>query len=149
MLVIKVIDPYRNQVRVIHYASDGAVMAGKLGQDNQILEEDKIITEPIERVIYKDDVSMWDVQEGIKRARSRLDEASYKLFSNNCESLVNWALTGEDVTDQGRTAPVKIGVGATMGVGAAIGIGALAIGVGALIAKLSSDDSKEKDKEKK
>ena len=108
-------------------------MAGKLGQDNQILEEDKIITEPIERVIYKDDVSMWNVQEGIRRARLRLDEASYKLFSNNCESLVNGALTGEDVTNQGRTAPVKIGVGATMGAGV------LVIGVGILIAKLISD----------
>ena len=41
---------------------------------------------------------------------------------------MNWALTGEDVTDQGKAAPVKIGVGA------ALGIGVAAIAVGGLIA---------------
>ena len=142
MLVIKVIDPYRNQVRVIHYASAGAVMAGKLGKGNQILEVDKIITEPIERAVYKDDVSMWDAQEGVRRARSRKDETDYKLFSNNCESFVNWALTSVDVTDQGKTAPLKVAVGA------AIGIGAVAAGVGALIGMLTSNDSDKDDEEK-
>ena len=53
-----------------------------------------------------------DVQVGIRWARSWLDEADYKLFSNNSKSLVNCALTGEDVTDQSRMAPAKNGVGA-------------------------------------
>ena len=140
MLVIKVIDPYRSEVHVIHYASPGAVMAGKLGKNNQIFEEDKVITEPIERAVYKDGVIVLDAQEGIKRARSRQNENEYKLFSNNCESFVNWALTGEDVTDQGKAAPVKIGMGVALGVGAA------AIAVGGLIAIFS--DSKKNDKEK-
>ena len=135
MLVIKVIDPYRKEVQVIHYTTSAVE-----GQGNQILEEDVIITEPIELVVYKDDIPMWDVEEGIRRARSRKGETDYKLFSNNCESFVNWALTSEDVTDQGKTAPIKIGVGA------AIGVGAVAIGVGALMGMFSSDDSKEKDK---
>ena len=95
--------------------------------------------------MYKDDVSMWDAREGIRRARSRKNETDYKLFSNNCEFFVNWALTGEDVTDQGKSAPVKIKVGAALGVGAAIGIiGAVAFGVGALFRKLGTDDSDEK-----
>ena len=137
MLVIKVIDPYAREVCVIHYAK---YREGKMG----ILEDDIIITERIERAMYKDDVSIWDAREGIRRARSRKNETDYKLFSNNCESFVNWALTSEDVTDQGKSAPVKIGVGAALGVGAAIGIiGAVAIGVGALIGKLGSDDSDE------
>ena len=80
---------------------------------------------------------------GIRWARSWLDEADYKLFSNNSKSLVNCALTGEDVTDQSRMAPAKNGVGAAMG------IGAVAIGVGALIGMFSSDDSKEIDKKQK
>ena len=140
MLVIKVIDPCRSEVCVIHYASPGAVMAGKLGKNNQIFEENKVITELIERAVYKDGVIVLDAQEGIKRARSRRNENEYKLFSNNCESFANWALTGEDVTDQGKAAPVKIGMGAALGVGVA------AIAVGGLIAMFS--DSKKNDKEK-
>ena len=64
-------------------------MEGKLGKGNQILEVEKIITESIERAVYKDDVSMWDAQEGIRRPRSRKDETGYKLFSNNCETFLN------------------------------------------------------------
>ena len=77
------------------------VLAGKLGKGNQILEVNKIITEPL-NVLYKDDVSMWDAQEGIRRARSRKDETDYKLFSNNCKSFVNWAIISVDVTDRGK-----------------------------------------------
>ena len=137
MLVIKVIDPYTSEVHVIHYAKS---RERKIG----ILEDIIPITKRIELAMYKDDISMWDAQEGIRRARSRKNETDYKLFSNNCESFVNWALTGEDVTDQGKSAPVKIGIGAALGVGTAIGIiGAVAIGVGALMGKLGSDDSDE------
>ena len=64
--MIKVTDTYRNQVRVIHSATPGAVMAGKLGQNNQILEDNITITEPIERVVYKDGISILDAQEGIR-----------------------------------------------------------------------------------
>ena len=132
---LKVIDPYRKEVQVIHYTASAVE-----GQGNQILEEDVSITEPIELVVYKVNIPMWDVQEGIRRARSRKGKTDYKLFSNNCKSFVNWALTGEDVTDQGTTAPIKIGVGA------AIGVEAVVFGVGALMGMFSSDDSKQKDK---
>jgi len=141
MLVIKVIDPYRGIVHVIHYASPGAVMAGKLGKNNQILEEEKVISEPVERVVYKDDVFVLDAVKAIERARSRLDETDYKLFSNNCESFVNWALTSVDVTDQGKTAPLKIGVGAAIGVG----LGAMV--VGAVMGMFSSSKDSEKKEE--
>ena len=80
MLVIKVIDPYTREIRVIHYAQS---REGKIG----ILEDDIIITKRIEHAMYKDDVSMWDAREGIRRARSRKNETDYKLFSNNCKSL--------------------------------------------------------------
>ena len=133
MLVIKVIDPYTREIRVIHFTKS---REGKM----EIIEGDIIITKRIERAMYKDDISVWDAREGIRRARSKKNETNYKLFSNNCESFVNWALTGEDVTDQGKAAPVKIGVGA------ALGIGVAAIAVGGLIAMFS--DSKKNDKEK-
>ena len=117
-------------------------MEGKLGKGNQILEVETVITEPIERAVYKDDVSMWDAQEGIRRARSRKDETDYKLFSNNSETCLNWALTSVDITDQGKTAPLKVAVGA------AIVIRAIAAGMGALIGMLTSNDCNEDDEEK-
>jgi len=116
-------------------------MAGKLGKNNQILEEEKVISEPVERVVYKDDVFVLDAVKAIERARSRLDETDYKLFSNNCESFVNWALTSVDVTDQGKTAPLKIGVGAAIGVG----LGAMV--VGAVMGMFSSSKDSEKKEE--
>ena len=124
MLVIKVIDFWK--VHVIHYTS------------RQILEHCVIITEPIECVIYKDDVPTCDVQEGIRRARLRKYETYYQLFSNNCESFVNWALTGKDVTDQGENARTVVE--------AAIEVGAIGFSLWALMRMFSSDDSKEKDK---
>ena len=62
--------------------------------------------------------------KAIARARSRLTEKDYSFFSNNCESLVNWALTGEDVTDQGNV--LATGAGLAVGVGV---LGAVAYGL--------------------
>jgi len=82
-------------------------MAGKLGENNKVLEEEKVFSKPIERVVYKDDV--YSPVDAIERARKRLGETDYKLFSNNCESFVNLALINEDVTEQGRTGTLAVG----------------------------------------
>lgn len=37
----------------------------------------------------------FDAEAAIERARSRLGERRYRLWSNNCEHFVNWALDGE------------------------------------------------------
>ncbi len=87
--------------------------------------------------VYKDGVVIYTPEEAIARARSRKGEAKYKLLSNNCESFVNWALTGEDVTDQGDAAPKKIALGAAIGVG----VGAAAV-YG--ISRMSRKDSDRK-----
>ncbi len=137
MLVIRVIHPHKKTVLVIHYATLGGEMSGKLGLDNQIIEEEKTITDKIEVAVYKDGVVIYTPEEAIARARSRKGEAKYKLLSNNCESFVNWALTGEDVTDQGDAAPKKIALGAAIGVG----VGAAAV-YG--ISRMSRKDSDRK-----
>ncbi len=144
MLVIQVTDPYYKRVLVIHYATPGGEMRGKLGKDNQIIEEERTIEETIEMAVYKDYVQIFNPVEAIERARSRLNEASYKLFSNNCESFINWALAGEDVTDQGKAAPVKIVAGAAIGVGVA---GAFVAGLFGLSKLLSKDKESQSDSE--
>ena len=102
MLVIEVIKS--NTVRVIHYAAPGAEMAGKL-QNNDVLMEDKEIEDSIERVVYKGGVAFCP-EISILRAKQRLGEKKYKLLTCNCESFVNWAITGEEVTYQGK--PIHI-----------------------------------------
>jgi hypothetical protein len=38
--------------------------------------------------------SKFDAAARIERARSRLGESSYRLWSNNCEHFVEWCITG-------------------------------------------------------
>ena len=123
MLVIEVIDKYT--VLVIHYSSPSGPEGKQLGGKNIILEEE-ISFEGIgiELVSYRDNVQLFKSGKAIANARSRLTEMDYSVFSNNCESFVNWALTGEDVTDVGNA--LATGAGVAVGVGV---LGAVAYGL--------------------
>ncbi len=41
------------------------------------------------------EVGSYDAQEIIRRARSRLGENRYRLFTNNCEHFCEWCIRGE------------------------------------------------------
>jgi hypothetical protein len=45
----------------------------------------------------------FDIQEAIRRARSRLGEHSYQLMSNNCEHFCEWCLQGKSRSRQVET----------------------------------------------
>ena len=81
----------------------------------------------IELLTYPDGDDVYKGQEAIDRARKRLGEKDYKLLSKNCESFLNWAITGKEVTNQGMTAKKVIAATST----AAIGIGLVGV-VGAI-----------------
>ena len=49
---------------------------------------------------YPEGVRLFSVEESISRARSRLNEEEYNVITNNCESFVNWAVTGDAVSYQ-------------------------------------------------
>ena len=84
----------------------------------------------IELVSYRDNVQLYKSGKAIARARSRLNEKNYSVYFNNCESFVNWALTGENVTYQGKVAVAATGAGAGAGVGAGVAVaGAVAYGL--------------------
>ena len=44
--------------------------------------------------IRSDGASMFDPQETVRRARSRLGEDRYRLLTNNCEHFCEWCLRG-------------------------------------------------------
>ena len=58
--------------------------------------------------------------EIIKRARSRLTEAQYSLFANNCEHFCNWCVTGDHTSTQIdlATAPAVVSIASAAGVAA-------------------------------
>ena len=73
--------------------------------------------------------TLYPPEEAFERARTRLGEKRWELFTNNCEHLVNWALTGVACSSQQDAAKevgkdfletaLKIGVFAGPVVGAA------------------------------
>ena len=132
MLVVEVIDAECGEIMVIHYTTP--TKKSLLSGNNIVMEGVVQILEKIERVQYKDHVRVYSPRQAIRQARSRLDEQDYSVFFNNCESFVNWALTSQDITDQGTEAAV---------VGAAVGVGVAAATVYGLWT-LFSDSKKDK-----
>lgn len=68
----------------------------------------------------------------LERARSRLGEGGYDLIEDNCESFVQWCLTGEAYSEQVRTA-VSVAGGTSGAAGATIGSVALVSAAGAVV----------------
>ena len=138
MLVVEVIDPECGEIMVIHYTTQTSLKKSLLSGDNVVVEEEVQILGKIERVQYKDHVRVYSPRKAIRQARSRLGEQNYSVFFNNCESFVNWALTSQDVTDQGTEAAV---------VGAAVGVGVVAAAAYGLWTLFSDNEKDKKEDE--
>lgn len=157
MLVVKVVDGVC--VRVIHYTDEqedcktdsvGAVSAAASSRDfdsSKIIEEVVSIdvnTETVELLRYSS-VVVYGGRKAIDRVRSRLHERKYNLFTNNCEHLINWALTGESESDQVDTAAT---VGKVAAAGAVLAVVASAGIIGAVaLSKLFSGKNKDSEDE--
>ena len=103
MLVCKVTD--HSEIEVIHYSKSNCCKVTIEKKKIQISEDS------IERAEYMDGKVVWSPDEAIERAKSCIGEKAYDLFDNNCESFVNWTLTGQNYTYQGRAAKATIAVG--------------------------------------
>lgn len=145
MLVVCVVSQYC--VRVIHYTdmSDetdgpnktgdfelairalGAAISSASLESASIVEEDlevDLSKDYIELLQYSPGVALYSSQEAIDRVRSRLNEREYCAIRNNCESLINWAITGKKSSNQVDTA-VAVGVG--VGIAAVISVAAVGL----------------------
>lgn len=113
MLVVAVIDETR--LIVIHY-TEGNDLGGKASQSSIRLGASSgsvgVVKEEIididlakanyQKLEYKDGgVVLYIGMDAVDRARERLGENKYDVFFNNCESFVNWAITGKNKTKQG------------------------------------------------
>lgn len=139
MLVVQVLD--ESHLRVIHYtttddyvdgksndsslvavASTGTSSGASAGEVRENIIEVDLAQEKIEKLEYPPGVAKYTGREAIKRARTRLGETGYSLLFNNCESLVNWAITVKNATNQGDAGVVAGGL-LTAGVTGAVGYG--------------------------
>ena len=85
-------------------------------------------TETVEIITYSAKTSVYSPDKAIERARTKIGEQAYHLFNNNCESFVNWTLTGEAESKQGDFAKIALagaGLAVVFGVGAAVTVGVL------------------------
>ena len=146
MLVVKV----KNGMflRVIHYteseyseasvgtASSAASSAASLSSFSvsnstdiaKVKEEDIFVNpeeERVELLEYDDpdpEVAVHRGKASIRRARSRIGENRFDFVFKNCESLINWAITGREETGQGQAAIVVGGAAAAVVGAAAVAI---------------------------
>ena len=82
----------------------------------------------IELLEYVDDIVKHTGWDAVLRARQRLGEVKYNIYSNNCESFVNWVITEQQQSDQGdKAAVVTAVVGLSVAVIGAIGTGLWAV----------------------
>jgi len=85
------------------YVGDGQVVhyAGRIRYAEGLVEE--IPLEAFARGRLEISVrtpTRYEAEEIVRRARSRLGEHSYRLFSNNCEHFSTWCLRGESHSAQ-------------------------------------------------
>jgi len=122
MLVVKVVS--KTRIKVIHYRTADYGKA--------VVCEEEITLDPssetVEVITYSGKTDTYSAAKAISRARSKVGEEEYHLFNNNCESMVNWALTGEAISKQGDRAKIVltgVGIAAGIGIGFAITVGIL------------------------
>jgi len=76
---------YIGDNRIIHYSN------GSVRRDNLESMDDKF---NISEVYMKDSPRLYNLEEVIARAESRLGESDYNLALNNCEHFVTWCRSG-------------------------------------------------------
>lgn len=98
LLVVKVLSD--TQVLVLNYT--GPEISWKwpptLPVVGEVIEEVREIDNPkfpVSVLAFRDPPeTLYTAEEAFERARTRLGERRWELFTNNCEHLVNWTLTG-------------------------------------------------------
>ena len=138
LLVVKAVSD--EKVHVIHYGGgdEGPRIRFKwppTRPDMGMIVEEECGINPgkVTVLTFKDPpATLYSPEEAFERARTRLGERRWELFTNNCEHLVNWAFTGVACSSQQDASKevgkdfletaVKIGVVAGPVLGAAAGL---------------------------
>jgi hypothetical protein len=95
---------YSGDGRVIHYAGGVRYQQGRI---EEISLQDFVGNRSVYACRAPDSLRAEDI---VRRARSRLGECRYDLFTNNCEHFCNWCQLGEPRSQQieSLTSPVRM-----------------------------------------
>jgi hypothetical protein len=85
---------YSGDGRVIHYAGG---VRNRRGRIEEVSLQDFLRNHPVYACRAPDSLH---AEEIVRRARSRLGECRYDLFTNNCEHFCNWCQLGEPRSQQ-------------------------------------------------
>ena len=85
---------YSGDGRVIHYSGGVRYQQGRI---EEISLQDFVGNRPVYACRAPDGLRAEDI---VRRARSRLGECRYDLFTNNCEHFCNWCQVGEPLSQQ-------------------------------------------------
>ncbi len=139
MLVVEVKD--EDHLIVIHYTGENgltmknSVKAVSCGVSctpykEGVVKEEEVYLDVndthVELLEYSEGVEKYKGDAAIKRGRGEIGERKYDVYSNNCESLVNWIITDKKITNQGDIASqvtTGVGVGLSVAVLGAAGYG--------------------------
>ncbi|OTG91061.1 lecithin retinol acyltransferase family protein [Acinetobacter sp. ANC 3813] len=89
---------YIGNNQVVHYA--GWANELKVGKVEIISLENFRLQETIKKFFYADKKVQYSRIDTVKRAKSRLNEDLYDLFSNNCKHFSHWCITGDSHSQQ-------------------------------------------------
>jgi hypothetical protein len=98
---------YIGNGKVIHFAPlEGQEISSENGRIHETTLEKFLNGRALQ--IDKNIEKIYSENEIIQRARSRLGEKGYDLFTNNCEHFARWCVTGEHISYQVINSPQKI-----------------------------------------
>jgi hypothetical protein len=63
-----------------------------------------VVGENVQHLDYFPNQKVFSVDEIMKRAELNLGKNEYNMFTNNCETLINWIIVGKRASNQGMTA---------------------------------------------
>jgi hypothetical protein len=96
--------------KVIHYTEGGgSVSKGKVKKTSL----KRFLDGATKLDIVKHENPIFSPEEIIERAKSRIDEDDYSLFSNNCEHFCNWCIEGVAESEQVQTVVTILVAGLT------------------------------------
>ena len=87
-------------------ASSGSCRAAQVLEGEVDMDPE---SERVELLEYPEGVAIYTCKSIKAVRRASLNEEKYNLLENNCECLINWAITDENVSGQGEDAKDTIG----------------------------------------
>ena len=100
----------------------GVLFAAEVRKQELIVDAER---EEVQVLEYDETETVFDRDEILKRAHSKVGINDYNIFFNNCESFINWIMIGRRASNQGKNAAI----GGLVLIGILVVIGAIVLAI--------------------